>query len=195
MKKYMGYAAYGAMALGLVLLIAAVVCMCCAGSALGSLEDTYYYLGMNLHHGRFTASDASDVIAMLKDIGIADTVVSGGGIFAIYARVPLLVFGILLTAAGAFIALRGGFSISVNSAGSVCALCSKAGEVIRAAYRWAAAKLRGRRCPVCGERLIKGALFCGSCGAGAEASGKCPGCGTVNEPGAHYCNLCGRKID
>ena len=194
MKKYMGYAACAALALGVVMLIAAVICFSSARTAMGSIEDTYYYLGMNLHHGRFTPSDARDVIGMLKDIGIADAVVTAGQVFAVGARIPLLIIGILLAAAGGFGVLRGGVKIPENTVGIIAAVYDKVCAAVCAAYRWVCAQIRGRRCPACGERLTKDAVFCGNCGAGIEAAGKCPGCGTVNEPDARYCNLCGRPI-
>ncbi len=195
MKKYTDYIAPAALALGVILLVLAVACAVSAGNGLGSLEDTYYYLGMNLHHGRFTASDAGEVIAMLNDIGIADAVISGFAVFSIYARIPLAIIGLILVAAGAAVILRSEKRYAEKAAWIAVFAYDKVRNAALAAYAWVRARLQGRRCPVCGERLVKGAMFCGSCGTGLSVGGKCPDCGAANEPGAHFCNYCGRNLN
>ena len=64
-----------------------------------------------------------------------------------------------------------------------------------AAYEWARGLFGVSRCPVCGERLTKDAVFCGGCGARLAEAGKCPGCGADIEAGSNFCNSCGRELN
>jgi len=197
MSKYKKYIAPAMLAAGAVLVIFAVACLCSAGKGIGSLEDTYYYLGMNLHHGRFGAGDAGEVIGMLRDMGIADAVIGGFEVFSIYARFPLLIAGVLLAAAGAVLMLRRGFAVP-EGAGAFAALAiDRIKKWIAAAWLWINGIVKGARCPVCGGKLTKEARFCGLCGAQLTADTEhalCPDCGAQLEGDANFCNSCGRDM-
>lgn len=202
MKKYMKYIAPALLILGAALLVFGVVCACCAGSGLGKLEDTYYYLGMNLHHGRFDACDAGEVIEMLDDMGISDTVLNGFEAFSMGARYVFIVLGVLFCAAGGVLMYKKSFAVPEKAADAAAFICEKAVCCAKkvcvwacAAYEWVRGVLKIHRCPVCGERLTKGALFCGGCGAKLAEAGRCPGCGAHVEADARFCNSCGRQLD
>ena len=48
------------------------------------------------------------------------------------------------------------------------------------------------KCPICGEELEDGAVFCTNCGA--KLSVECPKCGKVLKSGAIFCSGCGANL-
>jgi len=197
MKKYIRYIAPALLALGVAMLIFGIVCACCADSGIGRVEDTYYYLGMNLYHGRFDACDTGDVLEMFDDMGISGSIISGFERFAVCVWIPFVVLGAVAAVAGGIMMFRAK-SAAPGKASAIAALVweKTKGGVLKA-YAWVCKLFNGRRCPVCGEKLLKDALFCGGCGAKLDEAvekGSCPDCGTVNESDANFCNGCGRKL-
>lgn len=168
MNKYIKYIGPALLALGIVILVFGAVCLGCAGSAIGRIEDAYYYLDINLYHGRFEAGDACKVLGMLADIGLSDAVISGFESFAIGARYPFFILGILIAVVGAVFTFRNGVEIPENASVIFSGIWKKVYLFCDAFIEWMRIKISGCRCPVCGEKLIKGAVFCGSCGAAIE---------------------------
>lgn len=168
MNKYIKYISPVVMFLGIAVLIFGFVCVCSADDAIGRIEDAYYYLDLNLFHGRFHVGDVGDVLGMLDDIGLSDALVSGFERFAIGMRNPLIIVGLILAVAGAAGNMYTGFEISDEASEELAAYWKKSRMYFDAAIEWAKLKLSAHRCPVCGEMLMKGAAYCGNCGAVIE---------------------------
>lgn len=168
MNKYIKYISPVVMFLGLAVLIFGFVCLCSADDAIGRLEDAYYYLDLNLYHGRFDAGDTGDVLGMLDDIGLSGALVSGFDRFAIGARTPFIIIGMVLALAGAAGNMYTGFEISDDSFEDLATVWKKSRMICAAAIEWVKLKLSAHRCPVCGQKLMKGAVYCGNCGASVE---------------------------
>lgn len=166
--KYIKYISPVVMLLGLAMLIFGVVCLCSADEAIGRLEDAYYYLDLNLYHGRFDPGDVGDVLSMMDDIGLSDALVSRFDRFAIGARNPFIIVGMIIALAGAAGNMYTGFEIADESFENLATVWKKSRMFVEAAIEWVKLKLSAHRCPVCGEKLMKGAIYCGNCGAAIE---------------------------
>jgi class 3 adenylate cyclase/tetratricopeptide (TPR) repeat protein len=49
-------------------------------------------------------------------------------------------------------------------------------------------------CPSCGHPNVRGARFCGDCGAPLSEKVRCAACGAENPAGQRFCNACGEQL-
>lgn len=190
MEKNIRLGARILMAVGLLMVIFGFVCAISADKGIGSLEDAYYYLGINMYHGRFDASEAGDIIEMMDDIGISDSLLTGFQRYAIRAQSPLFLIGLLITIIGAVGAFAKDIYLPEEMPDSVRRVQEKLRMYASAAVEWIKLRCSARVCLVCGAKLMKGATFCGNCGAALaaeESAAEEPACAAESDKETDTC--------
>lgn len=181
MKK----AGYIVSALGVAVIIFAIVCFISAGSLLNEIEQ---YLGGYM--------EADDVLDMALETGLVE---SDFRVFAYQARVWLLVGGLVMLAAGAVMIFVGRKKAYGSYGGQYAPVYEGYDEYDDAAKVTRHEDAASVICPVCGTACGPDAAFCRNCGAtmkAPEPSGRiCHACGAENDADANFCRECGQKLD
>ena len=168
--------AYVLIALGVVLLVFAAVCLVVAGAMVSDVEA---YAGYML--GGMPGIDTGDLIEMVRSLGFA---IGSFDLFAYDYRFWILAGGIVLLAAGLIM-----FFVS-----------AKRRPAARVGRRGVT------ECPVCGAVTAGDSAFCMNCGASIMekpvikpvsfdiGAVRCKSCGTDNEYGSRFCMNCGTEL-
>ena len=183
MKK----AGYLVAALGVAVIIFAIVCFISAGSLLSEIEQ---YMG--IMGGYMDAGDMLD-LALASGFDAGDF-----RVFAYQARVWLLVGGLALLAVGValiFVGRKNDYGRYGQYAPAYGGYDEYDDVSVTVAHRVDSASIF---CRVCGTECSAEATFCRNCGSALSdpepTRNICPACGAENDADANFCCECGQML-